>query len=157
MNPSIGGRRWEPPEVVWQSGAGNELNQSPCLRRVRQNIGSATEGRRELTLMRQKSSRAGVHRMNLTPDFLEDPEARDASLRARGMLRLLSADEQAAYLEGRASRARPGRMAEILAKAGTTDAVLPGDAVPEDWLPPTVTAVDDAGPGDDGPVPRLGA
>ena len=57
-----------------------------------------------------------------------------AALRARGILRTLGTAEQAAYLEARAARARPGQMAEILAKAGTTDAVLPGDEVPEEWL-----------------------
>lgn len=57
-----------------------------------------------------------------------------AALRARGMLRDLSPQEQSAYLEERAARARPGLMAEILARAGTTGAVLPGDEVPEGWL-----------------------
>lgn len=57
-----------------------------------------------------------------------------AALRARGMLRALSQQEQSAYLEGRAVGTRPGRMAELLAKAGTTTAVGPGDEVPEDWL-----------------------
>jgi uncharacterized protein (DUF1778 family) len=57
-----------------------------------------------------------------------------AALRARGMLRTLEPAEQMAYLEVRAARAQPEKMAEILAKAGTADVVLPGDEVPEGWL-----------------------
>jgi hypothetical protein len=57
-----------------------------------------------------------------------------AILRARGMLRSLSPDEQADYLAARAARASAGGLAEILAKAGTADTVLPGDELPEDWL-----------------------
>lgn len=57
-----------------------------------------------------------------------------AALRAREMLRALSPQEQSAYLEGRAVGARPGRMAELLAKAGTAGAVASGDEVPEGWL-----------------------
>jgi hypothetical protein len=59
-----------------------------------------------------------------------------AALRARGLLRSLSEPEQSTYLEARASRARPGQMAELLAKAGTKGAERPGDELPEDWLPP---------------------
>jgi hypothetical protein len=58
-----------------------------------------------------------------------------AALRARGLLRTLSEAEQSAYLQSRAALARPGQMAEVLAKAGTTDAVRPGDELPADWLP----------------------
>jgi uncharacterized protein (DUF1778 family) len=65
-----------------------------------------------------------------------------AILRARGFLRDLTEEEQSAYLDGRAARARDGRLAEILGKAGTTDAVLPGDELPEGWLA-------DSEPGDD--------
>jgi uncharacterized protein (DUF1778 family) len=57
-----------------------------------------------------------------------------AALRARGMLQALSPHEQSAYLEGRAASARPARMAELLAKAGTTTAVGSGDELPEGWL-----------------------
>ena len=57
-----------------------------------------------------------------------------AALRARGRLRTLSPAEQSAFLEERATRASPGQMSEILARAGTTSAVLPGDEVPEGWL-----------------------
>lgn len=56
-----------------------------------------------------------------------------AMLRARGLLRDLSPEEQSAYLDARAARSRDD-LAEILRKAGTTDRVLPGDEVPEDWL-----------------------
>ena len=51
--------------------------------------------------------------------------------------RVLSEAEQSACLQSRAARARPGQMAEILAKAGTIGAVRPGDELPEDWLPDT--------------------
>ncbi len=59
-----------------------------------------------------------------------------AVLRARGLLDGLTPAEQLNYLEGRAARTRPGRMAELLAKAGTTEAVRPGDEVPDGLLPP---------------------
>lgn len=61
-----------------------------------------------------------------------------AALRARGLLRSLSEAEQSAYLNARAARATPGRMVEILAKAGTVGADRPDDEVPEDWLLPAV-------------------
>jgi hypothetical protein len=57
-----------------------------------------------------------------------------AALRARSRLQDLSEDEQSAYLGARASRARPGIVAEILAIVGTTHEVLQGDEVPADWL-----------------------
>jgi hypothetical protein len=58
-----------------------------------------------------------------------------AALRERGLLRTLTVAEQSAYLEARAAGADRGQMAEILAKAGTSGAALPGDELPEDWLP----------------------
>jgi hypothetical protein len=64
-----------------------------------------------------------------------------AVLRARGFLADLSPQEQSAYLEGRAARSRDSQFAEILGKAGTTSAVLPGDELPDDWL-----SGDDAAP-----------
>ena len=57
-----------------------------------------------------------------------------AMLRARGLLRDLGPEEQAAYLDARAARAPDAALAEILRKAGTTAAPLPGDEVPEGWL-----------------------
>jgi len=57
-----------------------------------------------------------------------------AMLRARGFLRNLSPEEQAAYLDERAARAQPGRLGEILEQAGTTNAVLPGDEISKEWL-----------------------
>ncbi len=57
-----------------------------------------------------------------------------AALRTRGRLQDLSESDQSAYLDARAARARPGIMADILAEAGTTNEVLPGDEVPEGWL-----------------------
>jgi hypothetical protein len=65
-----------------------------------------------------------------------------AALRARGLLRELTPEEQAAFLEARAAHARPGRYEELLARAGTSEAALPGDEVPEGWL-----AGDDPGEG----------
>jgi hypothetical protein len=44
--------------------------------------------------------------------------------------------EQIAYLEARAARGRNVKLADILARAGTTGAVLPGDELPEEWLEP---------------------
>ena len=58
-----------------------------------------------------------------------------AILRARGLLRELSPDEQAAYFEERLRSAGRDRLEEVLRKAGTTEAVLPGDELPDDWLP----------------------
>jgi hypothetical protein len=58
-----------------------------------------------------------------------------AALRARGLLRELAPDEQRAYLDARAERAKPSGMRDVLARAGTaTTAALPGDEVPEGWL-----------------------
>jgi len=57
-----------------------------------------------------------------------------AVLRARGLLGALSEDEQAAYLEARASRARISGLRDILAKAGTENSVRPGDEIPDGWL-----------------------
>ncbi len=57
-----------------------------------------------------------------------------AALRARGLLRALTPAEQQAYLGQRAAGAPPGGIALLLAKAGTTDVVLPGDEIPDDWL-----------------------
>jgi len=55
-------------------------------------------------------------------------------LRERGLLRDMNPEEQAAYFEGRAARGAGGSLAESLRQAGTTDRVLPGDELPEDWL-----------------------
>ena len=65
-----------------------------------------------------------------------------AALRARGLLQDLTPEEQASYLERRAARSRTGRLAELIGKAGTIDAALPGDEIPEGWLA-------DPDPGDD--------
>jgi uncharacterized protein (DUF1778 family) len=59
-----------------------------------------------------------------------------AALRTRGMLRSLTAEEQSSYLDSRAARAQPSQMLALLAEAGTTEAVRPGDEIPEAWLPP---------------------
>lgn len=65
--------------------------------------------------------------------------ARSASLRIMRLLsdagRLgMSEAEQIAFLDRRSSLAEPGQLAAILAKAGTTTDVLPGDELPEGWL-----------------------
>ncbi len=57
-----------------------------------------------------------------------------AALRARGAVRGMSEQEQMAFLYDRTTRERPLRMAQILAKAGTTKAVLPGDELPEGYF-----------------------
>jgi hypothetical protein len=61
-----------------------------------------------------------------------------ATLRALGLLNELSPEEQIAYLKGRADRARPGALEEILVQVVTTGEVLPGDELPEEWLRPPV-------------------
>lgn len=60
-----------------------------------------------------------------------------AALRARGLLGDLTPEEQAKHLEGLAARSGEGRLAKLIGKAGTTDAVLPGDEIPEGWMPDT--------------------
>jgi len=57
-----------------------------------------------------------------------------AALRARGLLGEMTPEAQATYLQERASRAQQGRLAALLGLAGTTEAVLPGDEVPDGWL-----------------------
>ena len=56
-----------------------------------------------------------------------------AALRARGLLRNLTPDEQLTHLGARSARARPSDLQDTLAKAGTTTDVLPGDEVPDGW------------------------
>ncbi len=68
-----------------------------------------------------------------------------AALRARGMLGDITPEEQAAWLDGRAARSREGRLLELIGKSGTTGETLPGDEVPEGWLPKPK-------PGDDAPA-----
>lgn len=46
----------------------------------------------------------------------------------------MSESEQMAYLTERAARGNPTRMAEILAKPGTTNEILPGDELPEGYF-----------------------
>lgn len=55
-----------------------------------------------------------------------------SALRARGLADPLSPEEQLAYLQYRAARARPGGLKELLERVGT-DEVIPGDELPEDW------------------------
>jgi len=53
----------------------------------------------------------------------------------RGLHRTLSTEAQSAYLDSRAAGAKPDRFEELLHKTGTTGEVLPGDEIPEGWLP----------------------
>ena len=62
-----------------------------------------------------------------------------AARRDAGQRTLPSPQEQAAYLEARANRAHPDAMRDILATAGTTHAVLPGDEVPDGWFQDTTS------------------
>jgi hypothetical protein len=57
-----------------------------------------------------------------------------AMLRARGLLHDLSPEEQSAYFEQRLRSAGVDRFKEVLAAAGTTTEILPGDEIPEGWL-----------------------
>jgi hypothetical protein len=77
-----------------------------------------------------------------------------AALRARGLLGDLTPEEQANYLEGLAARSREGGLAKLIGKAGTTDAMLPGDEIPEGWMPDPEPGNDAAALG--GPHSRLG-
>ena len=56
-------------------------------------------------------------------------------LRVRGMLTEPPPDEQLSYLNERAEQGKPGRMFDILSRAGTLNEVTPGDEVPDNWLP----------------------
>jgi hypothetical protein len=63
-----------------------------------------------------------------------------AVLRARGFLQDFAPGEQGSYLEGRAARSNKTRLSDLIGKAGTTDTVItdtviPGDEVPDGWLP----------------------
>jgi hypothetical protein len=57
-----------------------------------------------------------------------------AALQARGLLGDLTPEEQATYLGSRAAQSRAGRLSELIAKAGTSGEVLPGDEIPEGWF-----------------------
>jgi hypothetical protein len=78
-----------------------------------------------------------------------------AALRARGLLGDLTPQEQANYLEARAARSREGRLSELVGKAGTTDAVLPGDEIPDGWMQDPEPNIDDAA-ADSRPRSRMG-
>jgi hypothetical protein len=56
-------------------------------------------------------------------------------LRARGLLRDFTPEEQASYLQQRAARSAKGRLAEIIGEAGTTGTTLAGYGIPDDWVP----------------------
>jgi beta-phosphoglucomutase-like phosphatase (HAD superfamily) len=87
--------------------------------------------------LRTASERDGV---SMNSFIVQAVAEKVAALRARGLLRDLSAEEQSAYLAQRAARARAGRMEAILAKAGNTDTVLAGDELPEGWPQPEPAA-----------------
>ena len=83
--------------------------------------------------LRTAADRDGV---SLNSFIVQAVAKKVAVLRTRGLLDGLTPAEQLDYLDGRAARALPGRMAELLAKAGTTEAVRPGDEVPDGILSP---------------------
>ena len=56
-----------------------------------------------------------------------------ALLRGPSALRDAPLEEQMAFFRERAARGRPKEAARPLGTAGTTDAVLPGDELPEGW------------------------
>ncbi len=58
----------------------------------------------------------------------------DHSVKIRSFAGLTQDESAAGYRAQPAAGASAGGMAMILGKAGTTDAVLPGDEIPEDWL-----------------------
>jgi uncharacterized protein (DUF1778 family) len=59
-----------------------------------------------------------------------------ASLRTRGLLNDMSPEDQRAWLASRAGRGDRTRLLELLAKAGTTAEIRPGDEIPEGYLDP---------------------
>ncbi len=86
------------------------------------------------SLMEDLRAAAGSDGVSMNGFIVQAVAEKIAALRARGLLRTVSEAEQSAYLQSRAARARPGQMAELLAKAGTTGAVREGDELPGDWL-----------------------
>lgn len=83
--------------------------------------------------LRSASERDGV---SMNGFIVQAVAEKIAVFRARGLIGGATPEEQSAYLEGRASRVRPDRLREVIAKAGTTTDVLPGDEVPDGWLHP---------------------
>ncbi len=76
-----------------------------------------------------------IDRVSMNGFVIQAVAEKIAVLRARGLLRDFTPEEQAAYLQQRAARSGKGRLAEIIGKAGATGTSLPGDDVPDDWLP----------------------
>ena len=83
--------------------------------------------------IRLAADRSGV---SLTNFVVQAATEKVVALKAQGKLQPLSPEEQRAYFEARASRATPDTLREVLARTGTTEAVLPGDEIPADWLVP---------------------
>jgi hypothetical protein len=83
-----------------------------------------------MTDLRVASERDGV---SMNGFIVQAVAEKVASLRARGLLSELTPEEQTTYLRKRAAGAQVDRFAEIIAKAGTTNEVLPGDEIPEGY------------------------
>ena len=82
--------------------------------------------------VRDASERDGV---SINQFIIQSVAEKIAILRDRGMLQALSPEEQAAFFGGRLGKAGPDRFEEVLRTAGTTNDVLPGDELPENWAP----------------------
>jgi hypothetical protein len=72
-------------------------------------------------------------RMSIEAFIVEAVSEKVAALRAKGLLRTLTADEQFAYLAHRSARAQSSTMLDVIERAGTTHGMLPGDEVPDGW------------------------
>jgi uncharacterized protein (DUF1778 family) len=86
------------------------------------------------SLMEDLRAAADLDGVSMNGFIVQAVAEKVAALHARGILRELTVDEQSAYLDARLARARGGRFAEIIGKAGTTSDVLPGDSLPDGWL-----------------------
>jgi hypothetical protein len=105
-----------------------------------------------MTDLRAAAERDGV---SMNGFIVQAVAEKIAALRARGHLGELTPQEQANYLEARVARSRAGRLAELVGRAGTTDAALPGDEIPEGWMQDSDPNNDSAAAGD-GPRSRMG-
>jgi hypothetical protein len=82
--------------------------------------------------LRHASMRDGV---SMNGFIIQAVAEKVAAMRARGVPLELSLEEQTAFFEARIARGRESgeSMADILARAGTTNEVLPGDEIPEGY------------------------
>ena len=84
-----------------------------------------------MTDLRTAAERDGV---SMNGFIVQAVAEKVAVLRARGLLGERTAEEQAEYLQERASRGRGASLAVLIAQAGTTNDVNFGDEVPQGWL-----------------------